>query len=112
MTWFLTSDMGYLYTEAWHDSDPWKNREKLFEHSPINYAPNVKTPTLFIHSDEDERCWIAEGYQMFTALKHFDVKTKMVVFHGENHELSRTGTPVHRVRRIHEMDVWFDEYLK
>ena len=34
------------------------------------------------------------------------------IFHGENHELSRSGKPLHRVRRLKEITNWFDKYTE
>jgi dipeptidyl aminopeptidase/acylaminoacyl peptidase len=36
----------------------------------------------------------------------------MVLFEGENHSLSRSGKPRHRLRRLKEILDWFDKYLK
>ena len=36
----------------------------------------------------------------------------MCVFKGENHELSRSGRPQNRVRRLKEITEWMDKYLK
>jgi dipeptidyl aminopeptidase/acylaminoacyl peptidase len=36
----------------------------------------------------------------------------MIMFRGENHELSRSGKPKHRVRRLREITEWFDGHLK
>ena len=88
------------------------NTEKLWNHSPLKYAENVRTPTLFIHSDEDFRCPLAEGMQMMQALAVQNVETRMVIFKGENHELSRGGKPVHRIRRLSEISDWFDKHAK
>ncbi|MDR2899172.1 MAG: S9 family peptidase [Clostridiales bacterium] len=106
------SDIGYYFGKDQMQADPWNNIDKLWWHSPLKYAENFKTPTLIIHSDEDYRCWIPEGYQLFTALKLHGVDTRMCVFHGENHELSRGGKPDHRMRRIQEITQWMDKYLK
>ncbi len=83
---------------------------QMWEVSPLKYVRNAKTPTLFIHSDEDHRCPIEEGYQLYTALIYQGVEARMVVFHGENHELSRTGKPKHRLRRLKEITGWFDAH--
>ncbi len=91
---------------------PWTSARELWERSPLAYADRVKTPTLFIHSLKDYNCPLSEGMQMFAAIKYFGVPSKAFLFEGENHELSRSGKPVHRVRRIREMLAWFDEYLK
>lgn len=89
-------------------SDP----HKMWQHSPLAYSDKVKTPTLFINSDEDHRCPPAEGMQMLHSLLHNGVAAKMCLFHGENHELSRSGRPINRISRLQEMLAWFDYYLK
>lgn len=109
---FCTTDIGYFFVEDQNLATPWDNQEKLWNHSPLKYADKVKTPTLFLHSDEDYRCWIAEGFQMFTALKFHGVESKLVMFRGENHELSRSGKPKHKIRRLKEITTWFDQHLK
>jgi len=87
-----------------------KGFAQMWDVSPLKYVKNAKTPTLIIHSEEDHRCPIAEGYQLYTALVYLRVPARMVVFHGENHELSRTGKPPHRLRRLEEITGWFDRY--
>lgn len=109
---FGTTDIGYYFNADQNQSTPWDRPEKLWEHSPLKYADKVKTPTLFIHSEEDYRCWLAEGLQMFTALKYHGVEARLCMFRGENHDLSRSGKPKHRVRRLTEITNWFEQYLK
>ena len=84
----------------------------LWDHSPLKYVKNVKTPTLFIHSEEDYRCPMAEGMQMMQAVALQGVETRMCLFHGENHELSRSGKPLHRIRRLKEITEWFEQHTK
>ncbi len=93
-------------------ADPYSEKgfAEMWDVSPLKYVGNAKTPTLIIHSEEDHRCPIAEGYQLYTALVYLRVPARMVVFHGENHELSRTGKPAHRLRRLKEITDWFDRY--
>jgi dipeptidyl aminopeptidase/acylaminoacyl peptidase len=55
---------------------------------------------------------MAEGLQMFTALRYHGVESRLVLFHGENHNLSRNGKPHHRLRRLSEIVSWFNHYLK
>lgn len=110
LTEYGVTDIGYYFVPDQTQATPWKNFEALWAQSPLKYADRVKTPTLFIHSDQDYRCWIPEAYQMFTALKDHGVPSKLCVFKGENHELSRSGKPKHRLRRIREITEWFDQY--
>ena len=109
---FGTTDIGYFFVEDQIGSTPWDDLDKLWDHSPLKYADRVVTPTLFIHSEEDYRCWLVEGIQMFTALKYHGVDARLCIFKGENHDLSRSGRPKSRLRRLEEISKWFDKYLK
>ena len=93
-------------------SDPWNSFDKMWGQSPLKYVFNATTPTIFIQSDEDYRCWMSEPIQMFNALKRKGVPAKMCLFHGENHELSRSGKPQNRLSRMEEIGAWFDKYCK
>lgn len=108
----MTADIGYSFDIQETDGDPWNGLEKMWICSPLKYADKAKTPTLFIQSDEDYRCYMGDALQMFSALKYFGVDARMCLFHGENHELSRSGKPAHRIRRLREMMDWFEKYLK
>ncbi len=107
-----TTDIGYYFTNDQIGSDPWRDMDKLWNASPLRYADKVRTPTLFIHSEQDYRCWLAEGLQMFTALRYHGVESRLCLFREENHELSRSGKPKHRIRRLQEITKWFEHYLK
>lgn len=72
----------------------------------------MKTPTLFLQSDEDYICPVIEAQQMFTAVIQNGVEAKMVIFKGENHALSRNGRPKNRIKRIQEITDWMDRFLK
>lgn len=111
-SFYGVSDIGYYFAPDQTGANPWDNLEKMWEQSPIKHAKNVKTPTMFIHSDEDYRCPLEQGLQMYTRIKENGVDTKMYIFHGENHELSRSGKPKARIKRIEKIKEWFDGYLK
>lgn len=101
-----TSDIGFYFVEDQVNGTPWRDFDNMWDMSPLKYADKIKTPTLIIHADEDFRCPLEQGHQMFLALNHHGVETKMVVFKGENHELSRSGKPLHRKRRLDEIVEW------
>jgi dipeptidyl aminopeptidase/acylaminoacyl peptidase len=111
---FGSSDIGYYFVEDQHGGVPWKNPENPWSKSPVKYAEyadETKTPTLFIHSEEDYRCELGQGFQMFTALKALGVESRLCLFKGENHELSRSGKPRSRLARLREIAAWFDSHL-
>ncbi len=91
--------------------DLWDDEDFIMERSPMRYARNVKTPTLIIHSDEDYRCPLEQAEQWYVALKRLGVTVEMLLFHGENHELSRSGRPANRIVRLEAILDWFQRYL-
>lgn len=111
-SFYGVSDIGYYFATDQTASDMWNDLDKMWDQSPIKYAPKVTTPTLFIHSDEDYRCPLEQGMQMYTRIKENGTDTKMYIFHGENHELSRSGKPKGRIKRLEAIKEWFDKYLK
>lgn len=111
ISFYGTSDIGPSFTKDQQDADL-KDLDSLWSHSPLKYADQAETPTLFIHSDEDYRCPLEQGMQMYSKLKENGIDSRMVIFHKENHELSRSGRPKHRLRRLEEITNWMNKYLK
>ncbi len=110
-SFFGTSDTGFQWDEIWHGT-PWKDWENLVRQSPITYVGNVKTPTLVVHNEEDHRCLIEQGEQLFTALKKVGVETEFIRYPGESHGMSRGGKPWHRIHRLKSILEWFEKKLK
>jgi dipeptidyl aminopeptidase/acylaminoacyl peptidase len=88
----------------------WGNHQYYWERSPLAHAHRVTTPTLVIHSDRDMITPLGQGEEWFYALKALGVPTEMVVFRGESHGLSRTGTPVNLVERLRRILEWFHRW--
>jgi len=110
LTEVMISDCGVYWPRSMGFKDPKHCAAELWDQSPLKYADQARTPTLFIHSFEDHRCPIEEGIQMYTALKCRGVDSRLVGFKGENHELSRSGKPLHRTRRLQEITDWIMKY--
>ena len=110
ISFYGVSDIGPSFAEDQCAASVWPSPEKMWQHSPLKYAAQCRTPTLFIHSFEDYRCPIDQGYQMYSALMTHGVESRMVCFKGENHELSRSGKPLHRIKRLSEITGWFDSH--
>ena len=112
ISFYGVSDIGEWFCADQQAGNIDDDLEKLWDHSPLKYASNVVTPTLFIHSDQDYRCPLEQGVQLFQYIRSKGVEARLVVFHGENHELSRSGQPKHRLRRLREITDWFDSHAK
>lgn len=105
-----TSDIGHLQHEE-VGAEPWEDPLHYLRRSPIFYVAGIRTPTLIMHSENDLRCPIEQGEQLYTALKLHGVPTRFVRFPEENHNLSRSGKPNRRLHRFELQLEWFDQYL-
>ena len=84
----------------------------LWEASPLARAHNITTPTLVLHSETDYRCPVEQAQQFFYLLHSRGVETELLLFpSGEGHELSRSGTPKHRVEHFEAILDWHGRYL-
>ncbi len=111
ITEVTASDYGIDFPIEQEYDDICNCHDELWDMSPLKYANNAVTPTLFIQSTEDYRCPIPEAIQLYTVLKCRGVESRLVAFKGENHDLSRTGKPLHRIRRLKEITDWMTSHL-
>ena len=109
---YATAGIGYYWAKNFVGYNTKENAAFLWEKSPLKYAPCAKTPTLFIHCNQDNVCWQDQGFQMYTALKIHGCEAKMIYFKHEGHTFGRDGLPVHRLARMEELHSWMDKYLK
>lgn len=111
VSFYGTCDVPMLVSSE-YDVEPWEDPDLLWEHSPLAYAQNVKTPLLIVHSENDFRVPIEQGEQLFAFVRRAtDTPVKLLRYPRDGHELSRSGEPKHRISRLTEMIEWFDEYV-
>lgn len=89
---------------------PWETYDLWWGRSPLKFAGNVKTPTLFIHGEDDIRVPVGQAEAMFRALKRHGVETELVRYAGESHGEFANGKPAHYVDRIERVLRWFDRH--
>ncbi|CAN5400898.1 S9 family peptidase [soil metagenome] len=106
-----TSDIGFDFGVYEFGGTPWGDTETILKHSPITYVADMTTPLLIIHNEQDLRCPIEQSEQLYTFLKMQERDVAFVRIPGEDHNLSRTGTPSRRLARLHHMIGWFDSHL-
>ncbi|AUI52536.1 S9 family peptidase [Arthrobacter crystallopoietes] len=102
-----SSDIGWFFSGEYTGTD----EEGIRSQNPFAQIGNVGTPSLIIHSEEDLRCPLEQAHRYYVALKQRGVPAELLIFPGENHELSRTGTPWHRKQRFDEILRWWANYL-
>jgi dipeptidyl aminopeptidase/acylaminoacyl peptidase len=110
MSFYYSADFT-LFRPTWFRKPPFEDPEESVRRSPVTYAAYVTTPLMIIDGEDDWRTPIGQGEAMFRALKQQGKTAVMVRFPGENHELSRSGTPSRRVQRLQHYHKWFDKYL-
>jgi dipeptidyl aminopeptidase/acylaminoacyl peptidase len=88
---------------------PWKNTEKWIALSyPFFHADRIKTPTLFMASQNDFNVPVAGAEQMYQALRSLGIPTQLVIYPGQNHGLS---VPSYIKDRWERHISWFNKYL-
>lgn len=102
-----SSDIGWFFPQEYTSYD----KAEADRQSPMTYASEVRTPTLVIHSEDDLRCPLHQGLQYHALLKQAGVDAEMLVFPGENHELTRSGTPWHRRQRFEAVMAFWEKHL-
>ena len=80
--------------------------------SPSHYAENITTPLLILHSENDLRCPVGHAEDLFAILRLLKREVELVRFPAESHELTRSGSPMHRVMRFEVILDWFARYLE
>lgn len=104
---FGTSDIGAFFGLEYVGEDP----ERIRAQSPQAVIGQVDTPTLVLHSELDLRCPLSQAERYYATLKRQGVETELVIFPGENHELSRSGRPRHRRQRFEVILDWWQRRL-
>lgn len=111
LSFYGVSDIGYFFTKWELGENLLDHPEKLWQFSPLKYAKNITTPLLILHGEQDLRCPIEQGEQLFTTLKHLEKEVEFIRFPEANHELSRSGNPSMRIERLNHICRWFKTYL-
>jgi dipeptidyl aminopeptidase/acylaminoacyl peptidase len=77
--------------------------------SPIQFIKNVKTPTLILVGERDAECPAPQSFEFWHALKTLRVKTQLVVYEDEGHQIAQ---PKHRRDISRRTLAWLNEHLR
>lgn len=107
--WGTTEEL--WFDEYEHGGLPWEIPGKYREFSPHTKAGNLgkfKTPMLVIHNDNDFRCPIGQGHELFTALQRQGVPSRFVNFPDEGHWVLKPANSQHWHK---EVFAWLKEHV-
>jgi dipeptidyl aminopeptidase/acylaminoacyl peptidase len=107
---FGSSDLFWVF-EREFGGPLWEHVDEWLRMSPASYARQIETPLLIVHSEDDLRCDVEQAEHLFTLLRLLGKEVELLRFPAESHELSRSGSPAHRVQRFEAILDWFGRYL-
>lgn len=79
-----------------------------WERSPLAHIAKANTPLLICHGKADRRVHHEQALQLYTALKHKGVETKLVLYPRAGHGLRERA---HRLDYMTRCIKWFDDHL-
>jgi len=88
---------------------PGEQYERYWLQSPVAHVPNIRTPTLIITGEADERVHPTQSWELYRQLKAAGVRTELVLYPREPHSV---GEPHHRLDNLDRVLNWFDRYLR
>ena len=106
-----TSDIGSYFPAAYIGCSHLDDPDEFLRQSPVSYYRAITTPVLILHSESDLRCPIEQAEDLYLRLKMTGQDVEFVRFPGESHELSRSGSPRHRIERMELILDWFARKL-
>jgi dipeptidyl aminopeptidase/acylaminoacyl peptidase len=107
---FGSSDLFWIFERQFGGS-MYDHMDEWLRMSPTTYAREIETPLLIVHSENDLRCNVEQAEHLFTLLRLQGKDVELLRFPAESHELSRSGSPLHRVQRFEAILEWFGRYL-
>jgi dipeptidyl aminopeptidase/acylaminoacyl peptidase len=112
--WFSmygTSDIGASFGARELGGPPHELEDVYRRCSPITYAHQCTTPTLFLQHESDFRCPAEQTEQFFTILRLNGIPAEMLRFPDTPHIGSMTGPIGHRRAQNEALLDWMDRYV-
>jgi len=105
---YSQTDIHRYLTIFFNMKSPWDSFQEYWDHSPMKYVENVKTPTMILHGIADTRVPIPQAEEFYRALTERHVPVEFVTYPRENHGFVE---PRHIRDRWQRYLVFFGKYL-
>jgi dipeptidyl aminopeptidase/acylaminoacyl peptidase len=105
---YSQTDIHRYLTVFFNMKSPWDNYQEYWDHSPMKFIGNVKTPTMILHGQADTRVPIPQAEEFYRALYERHVPVEYVTYPRENHGFVE---PRHIRDRWQRYLVFFGKYL-
>ena len=110
-SFYGTSDIGHVWAPKQWGGDIAEIEAFLVERSPSTWIHRATTPTLIVHGEEDHRCPIGQGEEMFVGLRQAGCEVEFVRYPGGSHLMLRGGPLSHRIDYYQRVIDWFDRHM-
>ncbi len=87
----------------------WDKPMHYIENSPVFYVPDINTPLLIMHNDDDGAVPWYQSIELFTAMRRLQKPAWLLVYNGEAHNLVEWPARMDLSMRMYQ---FFDHYLK
>lgn len=88
---------------------PWEDPEMYRRLSPVHQVPNIKTPFMILHGDEDGAVDWMQGLELYNAARRNGKEVIFLSYPGEPHHLAKKPNQIDFQIRMKQ---YFDHYLK
>jgi dipeptidyl aminopeptidase/acylaminoacyl peptidase len=105
----MSRQFQYERTQSRIGYTPWDSLDLYIQNSPVFYLPNVTTPLLIMHNDDDGAVPWYQGIEMFMGLRRLQKPVWMLNYNGDEHNLMKRAN---RKDLSIRMMQFFNHYLK
>lgn len=106
---YATSDINHGEAAQWeYKGNPWLQPENFARSNPAASLAKVRTPTLIIHGEADERVPLPNAIVLYRALKDIGTPVRFLTYPDEPHGFQN---PAHNAHMLGEWLAWYRKYV-
>ena len=99
----------YEHTQSRMGATLWEQPDAYIRNSSIFSIPNIQTPVLIMHNDQDGSVMWEQGIEFFMAMRRLEKPAWLLNYKGEDHALAKWDN---RMDYTNKVMGFFDHYLK
>jgi dipeptidyl aminopeptidase/acylaminoacyl peptidase len=105
---YALSDINHGVAAQWEfKGNPWLQPENFARTNPLHSLAKVKTPTLILHGNADDRVPLPNGIILYRALKDIGTPVRLLTYPDEPHGFTN---PAHTAHMFGEWLAWYAKY--
>lgn len=105
----MSRQFQYEKTQSRIGKTIWEAPELYIENSPVFHLPNVQTPLLIMHNDDDGAVPWYQGIEIFTGMRRLGKPCWLLNYNGDGHNLMKIPNRMDLSIRMRQ---FFDYYLQ